>query len=84
MPYVVIENTPGYLPDDDDPYVSDDLASCADMLRDMVARICEHHDETEEPYTFGIADDGMSAYVIEDRPHALGRVIEILPTEETT
>ena len=27
MAYVVIENTPGYLPDDDDPYVTDDLAS---------------------------------------------------------
>jgi hypothetical protein len=80
--YVVIENTPGYMPDDDDPYVTDDLESAKRALAESVERLTDFHDENDETYEMGITEDGMSAYVVEDRPHALGRVFEILETAD--
>jgi hypothetical protein len=83
--YVVIENTPGYLPDDDEP------ATFA-LFHEAVA----HMDSLVESYREGIEGGGTldrhvsmmryraSAYVTDPaREHDLGRYFEVVESEGT-
>ena len=84
--WIMIENTPGYLPDDD-PATFHDLDDARDYLRERVADYVEHlHDVADwrddyEP-AITIDDDGLSAYVTDpDRIHDLGRAFSVSPIE---
>lgn len=80
--WIVVENTPGYMPDDDDPYVTDDYR---DALRYMVTLVRESRDFSVD----GGADiggwldreAGAAFLVDEGRPHDLGRYFEVMPLE---
>ena len=78
--YVVIENTPGYMPDDDDPATFETLGEARAHARGLVARLREFHWEVGD--TAKVRVDSHSAprswYVVTGREHDLGRVIEIV------
>lgn len=82
--YVVIENTPGYLPDDDDPYVTESLEDAKAVLRELVERHTEWCEDVDMTYNVWFADDGMSASVANRSgfTYDLGRAFEIHETEE--
>jgi hypothetical protein len=80
MRYVVIENTPGYLPDSDDPFTTDDYALAVEYLNERAAEYADDPDGNFE-VEYGIASgDNLAAVIVHDRDksHDLGRVIEIL------
>lgn len=77
--YIVIENTPGYMPEDDDPYITDDYASAVEYLNDR-AREYEEDESGAYRVTYGIASaDNLAAITIEDttKAHDLGRWIAV-------
>ena len=88
--YIVIENTPGYLPEEDDPYVTDDLESAKAYMTERVGSYCEYlcegydwRDDYSPDVTKG--DDGMYAYVYDpERTHDLGRYFGVEPYEDET
>lgn len=83
MTYVVIENTPGYLPEDDDPYTTDDLESAREYLKERVESYCDHlaegydYADDYEPNVWW--DRDLTHATVEDprRAHDLGRVFSI-------
>lgn len=82
--YVVIENTPGYLPEDDDPPVFDRYADAVQYLNDRAA---EYADDPDANYRveYGIASgDNLAAVIVhdDDSMHDLGRTIQILIDQE--
>jgi len=87
MTYVVISNTPGYMPDDD-PAMFDSLAEASEYLREEVVRYCESFDEADMEYEVSWTHDetakhALSAYVTEpSRTHDLGRAFEIVESED--
>ena len=84
MTWVVVENTPGYLPENDEPGIFEDLEDAKLALREDVQRFTDHLDEVEEPYEVHWGEDGMQAYVTQtEREHDLGRVFEVVPSEDT-
>lgn len=95
MSYIVIENTPGYLPDDDDPAVFDSLDDARVYASDRLSRLLDHIYEgqldsvsgAEEPEGFTVdgsfAQGDLSVWVTDkSRSHDLGRVIQIVESEE--
>jgi hypothetical protein len=81
--WVVIENTPGYMPDDDDPATFDDRTDAVHYLRDEVERLCEHIQEGEGDPFVSWTEERDSAHVTDStREHDLGRVFEIAQQEE--
>ena len=81
--YAVIENTPGYLPEDDDPYVTEDLDAAKAYLVELVEQHEEWLEETNQTYSAYRDPDGMYA-TIDNRSgytYDLGRVFEILVLE---
>lgn len=81
--FVVIESTPGYLPDDDDPAVFETLRDARSYARDLVAQLRDFHADGAE--TCRVRVDSRSAprswYVVRGGPEGsrdLGRVVEIL------
>ena len=82
--YVVIENTPGYMPEDDDPFTTENYAEAVAYL---AVRVAEYLDDPDGNYSveYGWASrDNLSAVVIHDndKTYDLGRVIEIVKEEE--
>ena len=76
--FVVIINTPGYLPEDDDPPLFEDRADALEYLQDEVERHCEWLDEIEEPFSVHWSRELDSAFVKQTaRTHDLGRSFEI-------
>lgn len=78
--FIVIENTPGYLPEDDDPATFEDYADAVAYLN---GRAAEYADDPDANYRveYGWASrDNLSAVMIydDDKIHDLGRVIEII------
>jgi hypothetical protein len=77
--YVVTENTPGYLPNDDEPAVFETLAGARSYARELVEQLRDYHAELDEACT--VCVDSRTAprswYVVSHREHDLGRVIEI-------
>jgi hypothetical protein len=77
--YVVIENTPGYLPEDDDPLVTDDYSVAVEYLNERAASYADDPDRNYE-VTWGCASSAnLAAVMIKDldREHDLGRWIAI-------
>lgn len=77
--YIVIENTPGYLPEDDDPFITDDYSAAVEYLNERAA---SYEDDADGNYevTYGCASNGNYAAVMVkdlDREHDLGRWIAI-------
>lgn len=83
MSYVVIENTPGYLPEHDDPATFDALDEARAYLRGEVERYCESVFDGGGDPEVSWTDNFTHAYV-EDatRTHDLGRVWQIVSDEE--
>jgi hypothetical protein len=82
--FVVIENTPGYLPEDDDPATFEEYADAVAYLNERAA---EYEDDPDVAYRveYGIASgDNLAAVVVWDdsRTHDLGRVIQVLHETE--
>lgn len=78
--FVVIENTPGYLPDDDDPPTFDEYAEAVSYLNERAAE----YEAEGLRIEYGIASaDNLSACKVWDdsKTHDLGRSIEILNDE---
>lgn len=84
--YVVIENTPGYLPEDDDPATFDDLTEAriyaSELLSNLLDSIHEGqcYDDEQPGFTVhGSFQSDMSVIVYDkSRTHDIGRVIEII------
>ncbi len=92
MTYVVIENTPGYLPEDDDPATFEDITEARVYASDLQSRLMDHIfdsqclDETEPPgmdVSGSFADSDCWSVIVYDksREHDLGRIIEIIEDE---
>ncbi len=82
--YIVIENTPGYLPDDDDPYITDDYASAVEYMNERAA---EYAGDPDANYRveYGIASpDNYAAVMVydDDKTHDLGRYIGVELVQE--
>ncbi len=82
--YTVIENTPGYLPDDEDPPIFDEYADAVEYLND---RCKEYEDDESGVFTveYGLASSGnYAAAAISDssKMHDLGRWIAVEGLEE--
>jgi hypothetical protein len=80
MTFVVIENTPGYLPVDDDPATFEDYADAVAYLNERAA---EYADDPDGNYRveYGIASgDNLAAVIVhdDDKIHDLGIVIQVL------
>jgi hypothetical protein len=79
MRYVVIESTPGYMPDDDDPFTTDDYAAAVAHLNELAAGYADDPDGNYE-VTYGLASSANLAAVAVadlDKIHDLGRWIAI-------
>ena len=77
--FVVVENTPGYLPDDDYPFVTDDYSAAVEYLNERAAEYADDPDGNYE-VTYGCASGGNYAAVMvhdRDKMHDLGRWIAI-------
>jgi hypothetical protein len=81
--YIVIENTPGYLPDDDDPATFEDRR---DAIRYMIELVRFNRDfrlEGGEDVGGWIDRDAGSAYLVDEgRPYDLGRYFEVIETSD--
>lgn len=73
--YAIIENTPGYLPDDGEPQIFD---SYAEALNALVAYQRELRAGTIA-YKMGAIVNGAFDYYETDSPTDLGRHVEIVP-----
>ena len=82
--YVVIEYTPGYMPEDDDPFTTDDYAEAVMKLNEAADGYREDPDGNFT-VTYGLASrDNLAAVLVtdNDKSHDLGRVIEIVEEED--
>jgi len=89
--FTVIENTPGYMPDDDDPASFDTIEDARVYASDLLSRLLDHlvdcEDDPAEAYSAlsiagSFAGDDLQVYVTDTRrPHDLGRVITIVEGE---
>jgi hypothetical protein len=83
--YVVIENTPGYMPEDDDPPIFEDYADAVAYLKERVEEYLDlNADGAQYRVEEGWASqDNLSAVVIHDdsKIHDLGRWIQIVVDE---
>jgi hypothetical protein len=92
--YTVIESTPGYLPEDDDPATFDNIEDARVYASDLLSRLLDHIYEGAEiagelpedgslPFEVsGSFTEDMSVIVYDkQREHDLGRVIEIVESE---
>jgi len=82
--WTVIENTPGFMPDDDDPPIFDDYSDAVAYLNE---RCAEYVEDPDSNYTvdYGHASSGnYSAAMIYDldKMHDLGRWIAVERIEE--
>ena len=82
--YAVIENTPGYLPEEDDPFETDDYQEAVAYMNERAAEYADDPDGNYE-VEYGVASQNNYAAVIihdRDKTHDLGRVIEVVLNEE--
>lgn len=84
MRYVVVENTPGYLPESDAPAVFETPEQAREYLKDEVERYCDHLVAGSEVEPNVWWDEELTeAYVVDpSREHDLGRVFQILTAED--
>jgi len=92
MSYIVIESTPGYLPEDDDPAVFDSVDEARVYASDRLSSLL---DSIYEGQIYGTTDGYVGWKVIgtfqadrtvvvydNSRQHDLGRLIEIVEVDE--
>jgi hypothetical protein len=87
--YVVIENTPGYMPDDDDPATFEDETDARVYASDLLSRLLDHIWEGQDAAgdhagwtVSGSFQEDWSVLVTDlSREHDLGRIIEIVESE---
>ncbi len=83
--FIVIENTPGYLPEDDDPatfaLLEDAQRYAAELAQDCAD---SWNDSREDDATLATVSREHETLwrIVSDAPHDLGRVVEILPLED--
>lgn len=82
--WIVIENTPGYMPDDDDPPIFDDYADAVSYLNERCAEYADiiGEDDITPQYRveYGWASSGNYAAAMiwdDSRTHDLGRYIGV-------
>lgn len=83
--YAVIENTPGYLPEDEDPPTFDCYAEAVRHVADYYKQLCEEvNDDGSRRYDVSPIVNGQFSYVLAgDAGIAhLGRVVEIIKVED--
>lgn len=85
--YIVIINVPGYLPEDDDPYITDDYASAVQYMNEEVERSAEIISEGEGipriEWGWASANNYAAAMLYDDsREHDLGISFAIELCEE--
>ena len=82
--YVVIENTPGYLPDNDEPFIGSWDEACEVMDED-ISMLIEYGWIVQENNGVGFRSAGgiRRTYLLPPNAgeHELGRVIEVMPYE---
>jgi len=86
MNYSVIESTPGYLPEDDDPPVFDQYSEAFNFLVDCRKDVeADEYNYEDEEFMIEFVDeleDGYFVYYDKRKMHDLGRIVEIVPLEE--
>lgn len=95
MSYAVIEFTPGYLPEDDDPPVFDQWAEALNyvlaqreaLFEDEWAYETPEHDGEEvglPVFMLDVGDFDADGFIYFDKrkTHDLGRIVQIVPVEE--
>jgi hypothetical protein len=79
--YVVVENTPGYLPEGDDPF-SGTWDECCEAMDDLVLRLIEDGYSVESNDGCGFRSPGgvRRTYLLppEANEHTLSRVVEVM------
>lgn len=70
--YVLIENTPGYMPEDNDPPTFDSYS-------EAVNHVSHYYKELREEYVVTPIINGQFAYYEEGKDGDLGRIVEIMP-----
>lgn len=76
--YVVIENTPGYLPEEDDPACFEDYANAVSYMNELAA---EYAEDSRFRVEYGYAsEDNYAALMIYDdsKMYDLGRSIAVV------
>jgi hypothetical protein len=74
--FYVIEHTPGYMPDDDDPPAFDTAHEAWIYLTEEVKRYLDHLDETGESYSV-TSDPGFYWAQVDVEGRALGRIFSV-------
>jgi hypothetical protein len=71
--FAVIENTPGYLPEADEPFYSDSRTECQNYAQSLA-------DEYRADPFFTVRGNKRDGYTVHDisKMHDLGRVIEVV------
>lgn len=90
MRFVVIENTPGYLPENDDPFITDDYEEAVKEGYHLVEQICDEYIDSFEDGIPGLytvqheaSQNNYAAWrIIFNEPHKLDRCIEVLEDED--
>jgi hypothetical protein len=78
--YIVIENTPGYLPDSDDPAEFEDYADAVAYANELADELEEEGYSTDR--SWASQDNLYAVSATRDDPHDLGRWIEVVNAEE--
>jgi hypothetical protein len=85
MQYIVIENTPGYLPEDCEPFVGS-WDECCEVMDETITGMVEDGWKVEANDGDGFRLPGgiRRTYLLppDASEHALYRVVEIMPAEE--
>lgn len=87
MNYVMVEYTPGYMPDSDDPAIFDLIEDAKEYLKSEVERLCEFHDENGDTFEVTWDRELTHAYVIRTGKFSrndLGRVFDIVESGEAS
>ncbi len=83
--FVVIENTPGYMPEDDDPATFEDYTDAVAYLNERAAEYANDPDGNfEVEYGWASGQNYAAVFIHDhDKTHDLGRTIEILQCEDS-
>lgn len=81
MAYIVIENTPGYMPEDDDPATFEDVEKARMYAWERAQEYANDPDGNYRVTDDGAGEYGCDTYWVEDldKTHDLGRVIQVTP-----
>lgn len=78
--FTIIENTPGYLPENDDPPMFEDRTDALVCLSDELSRYLDYLVDCEVEFEIEQWDEGY--YVTrKDSEHDLGRIFEVVEVE---